>query len=320
MDLKKRVLSALISAAVTAICVQPMTSAAVIEIKHDNTISEVLDITEKYPHTGFDSRRVTRYGEAPVFTAPYSAGSLSREDIDDAENAMKIVRFLAGVPYENTVFVSDLNDIAQHGAVLLAASNQFDHTPTQPEDMPDSFFEIAYRGCSEANISAGRSNISNAVLNFMYDNGINNIERVGHRRWIIKAENQDFGIGFARNAGASYSGYRINMHVFGKKKIYGNQFDSYVAWPAAGAFPIQYFAADSDIFDPIASAWSINLGIPYDVPDKDSLIIKLTRASDGKEWVFDKDTPNLGETGLSDDMLHLSVDDGNYGMSKAIVF
>lgn len=296
-------------------------SKTIVEIDHGHTISEVVEMIQAHPHTGLDYYETTSYQEMPKFYAPYSAGSLMQEDIDDAENSMKIVRFLAGVPYEDVTFTDELNNIAQHGAVLLAASNQFSHAPAQPEDMSDAFYELGYQGCSEANISAGRSNISNAVLGFMYDSGQNNIQRAGHRRWILNPGNQEFGIGYADGPDASYSGYRINMHVFAGLGYWECESDSYIAWPSDGAFPIQYLAADEYIDTVIDCPWSINLGSPYAEPSKDTVVLKLTRVRDGKTWTFDKNTPNLGEDGYYDDSkLHLAVDNGGYGMIKAIIF
>ncbi len=298
-----------------------LASSDEIKINHDNSISDIVAMERRCPSCALTGGAQTRYKETPSFTAPYKAGSLSDEDIADAQNALRMVRFLAGVPYEQSVFEPELNDIAQHGAVLLAASNQFDHYPQQPNDMSDEFFETAYKGCNEANISAGRDNISECVLGWVYDAGANNIERAGHRRWIFKPSNQDFGIGYARGpASSSYRGYRANMHVFGLKHSYGSNFDSYVAWPAAGDFPIQYMAASEELNQIIDCPWSINLGSPYTAPDKQNVTLKLKRERDGKVWTFDKNTPNLGEEGLSDSKMHLAVDNDGYGIDKAIIF
>ncbi len=297
-------------------------SPEVIPVVHDRTIGEIMEMEEQLSHSGFNWRKQTRYAEAPKLTGPYSAGSLNAEDIADAENAMKMIRFLAGVPHEDVCFREDLNNIAQHGAVLMAASNQFSHYPAQPDDMSDEFYQLGFRGCREANISAGRGNIANLVLGFVYDSGANNVSRVGHRRWVFNPGNQNFGIGYARNAGSGdrYGGHRISMHVFDGLGPWDCESDSYIAWPNAGNCPIQYFAADTEISSVIDAPWSINLGSPYAEPSKEEVVLKLTRQRDGKKWVFDADTPDLGEVGMSDDELHLAVDNDGYGMTKAIVF
>ncbi len=292
----------------------------VVNMDRTRTKSDIAQMAKKLPHNGFNSGYETRYETAPSFTAPYAAGSLNKEDAASALNALKMIRYVAGLPYENIKFTDELNDLAQHGSVLLAASNQFSYAPVQPADMDDEFYEKGLRGCSESNISAGKKNISAAVIGYSADSGAGNIENVGHRRWLLKPGAESFGIGFARNPPASYSGYRVNMHVFDGLNYWNCESDSYIAWPSSGDFPIQYFAASEDIDSTIEYAWSVNLGKPYAEPSKESAVVTLTRESDGKQWVFDKNTPNLGEEGLSDSKLHFSVDNDGYGISKAIVF
>ncbi len=291
----------------------------IVKVDHAHTKNEIIEFLKKYPHTGFDYREM-EFSRTPNLTAPYEAGSVSQNDLDDALNAIKVVRYLAGVPYENIRLTEELNSIAQHGAVILASSNQFSHYPIKPYDMSDAFYEIAKKGCMEANISAGRSNLSNAVLGFIFDNGQNNISRVGHRRWILKPGAENFGLGYAKGTDTSYGGDRINMHVFDGLGYWECESDSYIAWPAAGDFPIEYFAASKNISTPIVAPWSINLGASYQEPDKTDVVVKLTRERDQKTWVFDKNTPDLGTVEISDDAMHLSVDNGGYGMQKAIVF
>lgn len=292
----------------------------VVKMDRTRTRADIARMAKELKHSGFNSAYETRYETAPSFSAPYVAGSLNKEDVADALNALKMIRYIAGLPYENIKFTDELNDLAQHGSVLLAASNQFSHSPVKPADMDDEFYRKGKRGCSEANISAGRRNISAAVIGYAADSGAGNIQNVGHRRWLLKPGGENFGIGFARNPLANYRGYRVNMHVFDGLNYWGCESDSFIAWPSSGDFPIQYFAASENIGRKIEHAWSVNLGKPYAEPSKEKAVVTLTRESDGKRWVFDKNTPNLGEEGLSDEKLHFAVDNDGYGMEKAIVF
>ena len=110
--------------------------------------------------------------------------------------------------------------------------------------MSQEFFDLGCRGCSEANVSRGLPNISAAILKgWVADSSDNNIERAGHRWWILRPDGLSFGIGYAQNGGKSPIS---NMYVFSN----GGQdrpSDSYVAWPSSGDFPIQYFIANEDI-------------------------------------------------------------------------
>ncbi|MBR3995877.1 MAG: hypothetical protein IKI97_11445 [Clostridia bacterium] len=290
----------------------------IIQVKHNMTIEEIIVKHRELTHTGFE-KKTPEYEISPRLTAPYSAGKLKKSGLDDALNSLKMVRFLAGVPYENVKLTDELNDIAQHGAVLLAATNQFTHSPGKPADMTVEFYKKGEQGCKEANINAGRNSISNAVIGFVFDAGQGNITNAGHRRWVLKPGGENFGMGFVKGA-QSYGGYRINMYVYDGKGPFDCEADSYVAWPNAGAFPLQYFADSNNIFAPITAPWSINLGEQYSVPSKKNAKIKLTRKSDGKEWIFDFQTPDLGKEEMTDDKLHFSVDNDGYGMGKALIF
>lgn len=277
------------------------------------TINQVINMAKKYPHSGFNFSKVTSYETEPSLKAPYKAGSLEEKEINDALNALKMVRFLAGVPYEDVKFTSELNEIAQHGAVLLAASDQYSHTPAKPDDMDDNFFKIGYAGCSEANLTKS-PNISRSVLSFVYDFGEDNLAKAGHRRWVLNPNTKNFGIGFAKNGDVR----RANLHVFDGGI---GEPENYVAWPNAGYFPLQYFYADNTLTNTLNIPWSINLGKAYQAPDKSTLMITLRRTRDNKIWTFDKYTKDLGGLSLiSHDGMHLAVDNDLIGMQKAITF
>jgi len=295
-------------------------ASTTVTMDRSRTKASIVAMAKALPHSGFGQSKVTAYSVAPVFTPPYAPGSLASSDITDALNALKMVRYIAGLPYESVAFTNELNNISQHGAVLMAASNQFGHTPSQPIDMSDSFFELGYQGCNEANISAGVSNISSAVLGFMADPGDNNIERAGHRRWILKPGGQNFGIGYARKVGSSYQGDRISMHVFDGPGYWECEADTYIAWPSSGDFPIQYFIYSENINITPPYPWSINLGAAYAVPNRNDITLTLTRRRDNKVWTFNSSTPKLGEGNMPAGSMHLAVDNSGYGITKAIIF
>lgn len=315
---KKGFVFILVSVVFSAVLCMGVCAVKTVHIEHGRTPLEIAAKHTEFENFAFGGR-VTGFDTEPLTASPYGAGAVSAEDIDDALNTLKMVRYLAGVPYENVKFTDELNSVAQHGAVLLASSNQFTHYPSKPQDMPDAFYSIGLRGCSASNINAGKNNISAAVLGFTADLGQNNLSNVGHRRWILKPGGQNYGIGFAKGIG-SYNGYRTNMYVFDGPGASECEPDTFIAWPSPGAFPIQYFNGGKSVNEVVSTAWSINLGVGYAVPDKGSVTVKLTRKSDGKVWIFDKSTPDLGKEFMDDGKLHLAVDNDGYGIGKAIVF
>ena len=91
------------------------------------------------------------YKTKPSFTAPYAAGALSDSMLNNAEDYLNYIRYLAGLP---AVSMTDaLNDEAQHGAVLLAATDQFTHYPQKPADMSQAFFDKGSSATSSSNLS-----------------------------------------------------------------------------------------------------------------------------------------------------------------------
>lgn len=273
----------------------------VVQVKHDNTIAEIMEKEKEFSHTGFERSRDTRIETQPSYTAPYSAGAINSEDKEDSLRALKMVRYLAGLPYENVVLDDYETNTAQHKAVLMAVSG-YGHHPEKPDDMDEEFYETANDYSAEC-IYAGVSNISYSILGFVADPGANNIARAGHRMILLNPAYTKFGIGYAYNPDAQWSDL-IAVHT-----DYGfNETDSYTAWPNAGDFPIQYFTTSTYQNYKAPYPWSLSLGAPYKTPDKEKITLTLTRKRDNHVWVLDKNTPNLGEEyGLSDEYTHLAV-------------
>ncbi|MCH5188137.1 MAG: S-layer homology domain-containing protein [Oscillospiraceae bacterium] len=278
----------------------------VIEVQHNNTIDDIVAMERSLPHSGFLNKQ-TRYEEEPVLNAPYYAGSLNEDDLDDAMNALRMVRYLAGLPYENIILDEYETKTAQHKAVLMAVS-EYGHHPPQPDDMSDDFFRTANSYSAEC-IFAGVSNISYSVLGFVADSGANNIAHAGHRMILLKPTAAKYGMGYAYNENAAWR-HLIAIHVGGGSWA-GT--DSYVAWPNAGDFPIQYFITSSRVSGNAPSyPWSISLGEPYSYPSRADIELRLTRKRDNKTWLFNSDTPQQGDGIYSSQLMHLSVD-STYG-------
>lgn len=309
------------------------TMAATPTITMDRTrdISDIVAMAKALPNSAFEANPL-EYDVEPDVENYTEAGSIKQEYLDDALNALEMVRYVAGLPYENVQFTDLYNSYSQYGAVLMATSDQFTHYPTQPEDCPDDFFALAYKGCSEANLSwqmgsikyasTSKDNLAYDILGWMQDEGSNNIEHAGHRRWMLIPGATNFGIGYASVVSSSYYEGYSSLHVDDGWNS-GNP-DTYVAWPSSGDFPIEYFTGDwsSNVTAP-QYPWSINLGTAYGSPSRSSVEITLTRYRDGAVhtvWEFDENTPQLGDDNMPDNSMHLAVDDTGYGMTKAIIF
>ena len=303
---------------------------AVIRIDHGRDVGSIVDMARAHPHSAFDPARQTRYkeGDAPSLASPYRAGSLDPADILDAQNALIMVRYIAGLPYENVRFTDELNAISQHGAALLALYDRLAHSPPKPMGMDQGFYDIAFLGCSQANLSSGYTNISAALLGQVGDVGANNLSTADHRRWLLKPGGENFGIGYVKGADSLRNfGNRVSLYVYDGPSPGDCEADTFIAWPSAGDFPIQYFIENADVGSPMSRSisipWSVNLGAAYQAPDKEGLTLTLTRSRGGvavNAWRFDASTPSLGDADGADPGMHFAADNEGYGMGKAITF
>jgi hypothetical protein len=165
----------------------------------------------------------------PSAAAPYKAGRVAPESLEEALKVAKLYRYLSGVPWQHLRLDAKDTEVAQYGAVLLQKLGMLTHTPAKPADMDDAFFKRAYAGCNESNIHRGQTSLVSAVRGFMDDSDGRNIALVGHRRWILKPGLKQVGFG--------HSGGFSTMHVNDKSRDVPNF--EFVAFPGEGYYPLQ---------------------------------------------------------------------------------
>ncbi|MDL2232774.1 MBG domain-containing protein, partial [Ruminococcaceae bacterium OttesenSCG-928-L11] len=289
----------------------PFALSGTVDIRHNRTVEDVVDTLREYPHSGFTSNKVTRYaaGDEPQFTAPHYAGSLNQDDMDDTLNALKMVRYLAGLPYETLRFTDPYNNTAQHKSVMMAAFDLFAHGPKKPDGLAQDFYDTAQSYSYEC-IYAGISNTAYSILGFVADPGSNNIQYAGHRRNLFVPGIEEFGLGYAQYDGSSYRGHRITIH---SERAYAAAGD-YYAWPSDGDFPIQYFSFSNNVDSSPVYPWSLYLGADYKAPSRSDITLTVKRLRDSKTWVFDDSTPCLTSaigSSVPDYRMHLDVSGKN---------
>ncbi len=255
------------------------------------------------------------FSAVPSLEAPYAAGSLGQAAQEAALSRLNALRRIAGL---SPVALNDeYTENAQHGAVLLAASNQFDHYPSRPSDMDDDFFQKAYDGTSHSNLAAGtNSTVVTAVDQLMEDTDTANITKLGHRRWQLYPGLAEVGFGYAFSAQSTYRNYIVEAFDTKVDRNIANRDFDFVAWPASGVFPCTLMEG--------ITAWSVSVrcgrynGTPaYQVPVKSDITVTLTRKSDGKTWTFDGGK-DYGVTEKGD---YFTVDSAAYGgLPGTIIF
>lgn len=233
------------------------------------------------------------YVSAPQTTAPYAAGRLTDKCLNNLIAQVNFARSLAHL--EPVTLNEEYVTLAQSGTVLNAASG-FSHYPAKPDDMDEAFYQVASEGTSSCNIAWGYS-LMGSVLGYLDDSDASNVDRVGHRCWVLNPAMGSTGFGYTSSFSAFYAFDGSNGDA---------QFD-FTAWPGGNeAFP-------SELMDRY-QAWSVHLN--YDVFEASAegdVHVTLTRQSDGKKWEFSE----VVEDTYSDYYFNLS---GGYGSVRTIIF
>lgn len=269
---------------------------------------QIAELWKKLMNPTTDYRKP--YTTNPKITNPYAPGALKTDYIQDGVNAVNFYRFISGLPYDITMDAT-LNAQAQYGALLLAASGDFSHYPTKPDDMPESIFRRGEDATSSSNIFASTYNdhiVVSSVDAYMEDSDTYNLDRVGHRRWILNPPLQK--VGFGQAEGQDNGGYRWKysaLKIFDESRIEAVDYN-YIAYPAAGPFPIEVFGG--------YYAWSVSINPDkYDEPVISNVKVTMKRLNDNKTWTLTSANNTVSETGA-----YMNVENSNFGSGPAIIF
>lgn len=247
------------------------------------------------------------YLTQPSSSEPYKPGSLKADYIMDGVNAINFYRFISGLPYDVTS-TAELNTQAQYGSVLLAAEDDFSHEPAQPANMTNDFYNKGLASTSTANIYGSTGYDDHIVVRsidaYMEDSDTYNLDRLGHRRWILNPPLKQVGIGLAKSpVNWMYSATQVFDHSRKENVSY-----SYIAYPAPGAFPIEVFKS--------FYGWSFSINPKeFTKPALKDVTVSLKRLSDNKTWNLS--SKNSGDTNAD---AYFNVENSNYGTGPAIIF
>lgn len=215
------------------------------------------------------------YAERPDVEA-FSLGALT--DVAQRD-ALALTNFLRGLAGLEPVGLDPLYTLrAQAGALVLAANDEINHEPAQPEGMPDDLYETGYAGTSMGNIAKFNwmrpTILLDGVTYFARDDGAGNLDRLGHRRWLLNPLMSATGFGLANAAsGNSYVAmYAVDMEN-------ADAAWDHVAWPAAGAFPVELMRAELP--------WSISLNPELYDTAASRPVVTLTEERSGARFRFD---------------------------------
>ncbi|GAA0388738.1 S-layer homology domain-containing protein [Paenibacillus motobuensis] len=302
-------------AAAAAVLMTTILSANAAYAKHNvnehvqqHTRAEIVQKMKEYVSERSDEEYLWEeaYEEKPDINSSYSPGKLKEAYIREGLKAVNWVRYLAGLPDDIEADLT-LGNQQQAAALLNAVHGELNHYPTQPQGMSASLYSLGANGAKSSNIAYGADNFMEAVVDlYMADSSTGNIDRVGHRRWILNPSMKKTMFGAALGQSGTHEVAYSNMYSFDKSRPAGEVTYEYIAWPAAGQFPLEVWH-DKD-------PWSISLNPDiYDNTKTSSVTVKMTRQSDGKVWSFSaEDRDKAGK--------YFTVDKGGYGIPYCIIF
>ena len=267
-----------------------------------HTKSEIAHYIVNHPTS---NAYINSYDAMPGITPPYSLGKVSDSTLNDSLALLNTFRYIAGLP-ANVTLKSEYNELAQAASVVNAANDKMTHYPEKPAGMDDALYQKGYEGASHSNIAYGWTswkadnhfNIGYFMTRgWMGDSDSYNLDRVGHRRWILNPSMAQTGFGLAQN------GYSIHssMYAFDTSNTEAESI-KVVAWPGQNT-PTGYFDA--------SDAWSVSIG------DKvNSATVTLTCENTGKTWTF-FGTPDCNK---SNDVGYININNDYYGQTGCIIF
>ena len=249
-----------------------------------HTEDEIREFVKNHPA---DFTSPVEYEEEPLGKAPYSLGRLKYKTLQSALNTINQIRYIAGLS-SDVILNDDYVKQAQGASVVNSVNDVLTHYPVKPAGMSDEVYRIGAEGASHSNIAMGYNNIDTSlVYGYMEDGDSSNIDRLGHRRWILNPSMKATGFGYYNNYTATYA----LDNSFGYSPEYG------VIWPAQN-MPTEYFNKDFP--------WSISMG--YAVTD--SVEVELIRLTDNKTWKFSKSSSDG----------YFNVNNDGFGKQGCIIF
>ena len=234
----------------------------------DHTQEEIYGFMQAHP---VNLTRAETYATAPSLSEPYDAGELSGESKQNAFNMLNQFRYVAGLGAdvkENPTYQKYSESGALLTALYYAQTHTLSHSPSRPTCISDSKYDQLYKdgyiGCNQANLGFGHVNLPAVIKSWVGDSDASNIDRVGHRRWILSPKLEETGFGFVNKASSMYS-FSGNA---------GSSTITTVAWPAKNT-PTSFFNK--------SDAWSVSF---QKTISASSISVKLVRKSDNKTWNF----------------------------------
>lgn len=235
------------------------------------------------------SGKTIKYAVNPDLSKYTKVGVLSQETQNDFINLVNSIRYIAGLNYD-VVWDDSYANLASAASLVNYANKTLSHTPTKPAGFPDSIFQEGSGGDIKSNIAMGYSNVWSVLINaWMNDGDSGNINRCGHRRWILSPALGKTGLGFAGNYSAMYV-----------VDYSGSGSQTGIAWPAQN-MPVEFFNANYP--------WTYSSGVSESTS---GVSVSVKSKSSGKTWNFSQ----IGNTSAG----YFNIENTEYGARGCVIF
>ncbi len=174
-------------------------------------------------------RETLTYGAS--LAKPLNPASVPLEAQVAALTRLRQYRWLCGLAYDVGIDPT-YTDEAQEGSRVLAAIGRLDHAPQKPPGWDDAPFGKAFNACSHGNLAMGAGSLSGAMDMWMNDSDASNIDRLGHRRWLLNPTMETCGLGMTGK-------FQVIWAHDNKRADPTSQ--QWQAYPPAGYVPITHF-------------------------------------------------------------------------------
>ena len=172
---------------------------------------------------------------------PDTPGVLTAASKKSALDMINLMRYIAGV--DPVTLDDSYGQRAQAGAFVNWSIGKLTHYPksdaTKPEGMSDAVWDLGASGAGASNIAYGQSTLNDAILAWTEDEDAHNIDRVGHRLWLLNPEMGKTGFGSTSNDGSWYDRYYAMLAIDWS----GSSGTKNVAWPAQ-VMPVEFFQSN----------------------------------------------------------------------------
>lgn len=261
-------------------------------------INKLKDAEIKYP-IDYSGKAYER--EANIKPNALYVAKLSKTNMQNALNSVNHIRIATGLPTVNSDYEYDKK--ANFGSFLLYLTNQLSHQPLQ-KNAPDYVYKIGLEGVTSSNIGKGFNKMNDFNMFCARNEKLEYFSTIIERRWLINPNLSKIGSGMSGSFACTYV-----LDENRNPPIY----PEFLAYPSPIAFPSDYIKD---------GPWSIQFGGQfsnpkqiYKIPEEKTPVVKLTRLSDGKIVIFDKESEKNQKGNY---FYHL--DRTNYGYGPAIIF